>query len=277
VRFCKVAKAFGTHEVFRALDLAVARGEKLAIIGPSGSGKTTILRILMTLEAIDAGTVEVDGELLFHVERRGRLVPADEAHLRKMRGKIGIVFQHFNLFPHMSAVENVAAAPRHVLGLSADAAESRARGLLEMVGLIDKLSAHPAELSGGQQQRVAIARALAMRPSIMLFDEVTSALDPELVGEVLAVVRKLAEDHAMTMLIVTHEMRFAREVADRIVFLDEGQVVESGRPDEILTHPREARTRRFLRAVLEHEPVGYDERPLANYTEADGNGEQQRA
>jgi polar amino acid transport system ATP-binding protein len=252
VRFEKVSKSFGDVHVLRELDFEVAPAEKIAIIGPSGSGKTTILRVLMTLEEPDSGVIWVDGEPLWHKEVDGKLIRADEKHLRQVRGKIGMVFQHFYLFPHMTALRNVTEAPVHVLGMSKDDAVARAKDLLNMVGLGDKFDAYPSQLSGGQKQRVAIARALAMRPSIMLFDEVTSALDPELVGEVLAVMRDLAADTRMTMLIVTHEMGFAREVADRMVFFADGNVVEQGPPDQLFENPQNPRTQSFLRAVLQH-------------------------
>jgi polar amino acid transport system ATP-binding protein len=205
----------------------------------------------MTLERPDGGEILVDGESLFQMERGGRKVPADMRHIRKVRANIGMVFQQFNLFPHMTALRNVSEAPRHVLGLSRREAAERAVEMLEMVALGDKLDNYPSQLSGGQQQRVAIARALAMRPRIMLFDEVTSALDPQLVGEVLNVMRTLAQQHDQTMLVVTHEMGFARDVADRVCFFDKGRIVEAGPPGEILVDPREERTREFLRAVLE--------------------------
>lgn len=252
VRFRGVNKRFGDLHVLRDLDFDVAPGEKVAIIGPSGSGKTTILRILMTLVRPDAGEVLVDGEHLFHRRVGDRLVPADERHLRSVRANIGMVFQHFNLFPHMRVLRNVTEAPIHVLGMSTHEATERATELLEMVGLGDKLDAYPAQLSGGQKQRVAIARALAMRPKVMLFDEVTSALDPELVGEVLSILRRLARTGEMAMLIVTHEMSFARDVADRVVFFDQGQVAEEGPPSDIFSAPSNPRTQEFLKAVLEH-------------------------
>ena len=252
VRFRGVNKRFGDLHVLRDLDFEVAPAEKVAIIGPSGSGKTTILRILMTLVRPDDGEVIVDGEHLFHRRVGDRLVSADERHLRKVRANIGMVFQHFNLFPHMRVLRNVTEAPIHVLGLSKREATERAGDLLDMVGLGDKLDAYPAQLSGGQKQRVAIARALAMRPKVMLFDEVTSALDPELVGEVLSIIRKLADEGEMAMLIVTHEMSFARDVADRVVFFDAGQVAEEGPPADIFSAPSNPRTQEFLKAVLEH-------------------------
>jgi polar amino acid transport system ATP-binding protein len=252
VRFENVTKSFGDLVVLKNLDLKVGPSEKIAIIGPSGSGKTTILRVLMTLEKPESGYIYVDGVPLWHKDVNGRMVPADERHLRKVRGNIGMVFQHFNLFPHMKVLRNVTEAPIYVLGMDKAEAEDMAKELLSMVGLGDKLDAYPGQLSGGQKQRVAIARALAMRPKVMLFDEVTSALDPELVGEVLSVMRKLAEEGEMAMMIVTHEMGFAREVADRLIFFDSGKVVEQGLPGEIFANPREERTRTFLEAVLHH-------------------------
>jgi polar amino acid transport system ATP-binding protein len=251
VRFKGVTKRYGQLVVLDRLDLDVGRNEKVAIIGPSGSGKTTVLRMLMTLERIDEGLIEVDGRPLTHMERNGQLVPASERYLRQVRGDIGMVFQHFNLFPHMSARQNCMEAPVHVLGLSRAEARERAEDLLNMVGLGDKMDHYPGQLSGGQQQRVAIARALAMRPKVMLFDEVTSALDPELVGEVLNVIRKLGEEHDLTMLMVTHQMGFAREFADRVCFFYGGRIAEQGPPEEIFTDPRNERTRQFLSAVLE--------------------------
>jgi polar amino acid transport system ATP-binding protein len=251
VSFREVTKSFGETPVLRGLDLDVAKSERVAIIGPSGSGKTTILRLLMTLERPDEGFIFIDGGCLSHHERKGKLVRADESHLREMRSKVGMIFQHFNLFPHMTALRNVSEAPRRVLGLTRRDAEERAHELLERVGLGQKWASFPAQLSGGQQQRVAIARALAMQPKVMLFDEVTSALDPELVGEVLLVLRDLARETDMTMLIVTHEMRFARDVSDRVIMIDDGMIVEQGPPEEIFASPREDRTRKFLSAVLE--------------------------
>jgi polar amino acid transport system ATP-binding protein len=243
-------KSFGELEVLRGVDLDVERGEKIAIIGPSGSGKSTILRILMTLEEPTGGRIEIDGESLWTMEQGGREVAADRAHLRRMRQKIGMVFQHFNLFPHMNVLRNVALAPEIVQGLDRKEAEKRARELLEMVGLSEKAEEAPARLSGGQKQRVAIARALAPRPEIMLFDEITSALDPELVGEVLGVLEILAQRSDMTMLIVTHQMHFARQIADRVLFTDHGVILEQGTPGEVLESPREERTREFLHALL---------------------------
>jgi polar amino acid transport system ATP-binding protein len=251
VRFAGVTKRYAALTVLDDLNLDIGRGEKVAIIGPSGSGKTTVLRMLMTLERIDGGVIWVDGEPLTHMERNGRLVPADGRHLRRVRGKIGMVFQHFNLFPHMTALANCAEAPVTVLGLPRREAEARAAELLDMVGLAEKKGHYPSQLSGGQQQRVAIARALAMRPKVMLFDEVTSALDPELCGEVLQVIRKLGREHDLTMLMVTHQMGFAKEFADRVCFFYQGRICEQGAPQELFAAPRNERTQQFLRAVVE--------------------------
>ena len=250
IKFDRVTKRFGDVTVLDGLDFEVRQGEKVTIIGPSGSGKSTVLRILKTLEPIQEGVVYVGGEPLWHERRGEQLAPAGEAHLRRMRAQMGMVFQQFNLFPHMSVLRNLTEAPMSVLGLSKAEARERAEELLEMVGLADQADKFPAQLSGGQQQRVAIARALAMRPRIMLFDEPTSALDPELVGEVLKIIRRLAREQDLTMLMVTHEMQFARDISDRVCFFDQGVIVESGRPELIFTEPREARTREFLHAVL---------------------------
>jgi polar amino acid transport system ATP-binding protein len=250
VRLDGVTKRFGDNVVLDSLDLEVAPEEKVVIIGPSGSGKTTILRVLMTLERPEGGVVWIDGQPLYHEQRNGSLVKASEKHVRDVRRNVSMVFQHFNLFPHKTVRENITLGPRKVLRLHRDEADERAAELLERVGLSDKIDDYPASLSGGQKQRVAIARALAMRPKVMLFDEVTSALDPELVGEVLAVLRDLAEHTAMTMLLVTHEMRFAEEIADRVLMFDAGSVVEDRPPHEMFTDPQEERTRAFLRAVL---------------------------
>jgi len=246
----RVSKSFGSHQVLKELSFTVAPGEKLALIGPSGSGKTTILRILMTLETINGGHVRVDGEQLWHMPRNGGLVPADERHLHKVRAKIGMVFQLFNLFPHKTVLENVTLAPMLTKGVPKAEAERRAMELLEMVGMAQKAGAKPAQLSGGQKQRAAIARALALQPKIMLFDEVTSALDPELVEEVLNVMRRLARETDMTMLLVTHEMSFAHDFADRVLFFDGGRIIEEGPPDQIFTKPRQERTQAFLKKIL---------------------------
>lgn len=251
VKFDKVTKRFGTFEVLRGLDFEVQQGEKVTIIGPSGSGKSTVLRVLMTLEPIQEGVVYVGNEPLWHEKNgNGELKPASEKHLSSMRNQMGMVFQSFNLFPHMSVRRNITEAPINVLKLSKKEASDRAEELLDMVGLADQADKYPTQLSGGQQQRVGIARALAMRPKVMLFDEPTSALDPELVGEVLGVIRRLATEHDLTMLLVTHEMEFARQVSDKVCFFDQGRILESGAPDEIFTAPKEQRTREFLHAVL---------------------------
>jgi polar amino acid transport system ATP-binding protein len=248
--FKDVEKRFGTHVVLNKTSLTIERGEKLALIGPSGSGKTTILRVLMTLEPIQGGGIWIDGEPLWSMYRNGRLVDADEQHLRRMRSRIGMVFQSFNLFPNLTAFQNVAEPPQISAGVPKQEAGERALELLRMVGLADKVDHYPAQLSGGQKQRVAIARALALRPSILLFDEVTSALDPELVEEVLNVLREIARAGDATMLLVTHEMSFAREFADRVLFLEGGRIVEQGPPERIFRNPVEERTRTFLRKVL---------------------------
>ncbi|MDF1598671.1 ectoine/hydroxyectoine ABC transporter ATP-binding protein EhuA [Mesorhizobium sp. YIM 152430] len=251
VSFRKVTKSYGSLVVLDALDLDVAEGEMVTIIGPSGSGKTTVLRMLMTLETINGGVIYVDGEPLTHMERDGRLVRANDRHLRKIRSKIGMCFQHFNLFPHMTALENCMEGPVHVLGLSKRQARERSEELLAMVGMADKRDQHPSRLSGGQQQRVAIARALAMRPKVMLFDEVTSALDPEVIGEVTNVIRELVGKHNLTMLMVTHQMGFAKDISDRICFFYGGRIEEQGTPEELFGNPQKERTRQFLSAVKE--------------------------
>jgi polar amino acid transport system ATP-binding protein len=252
VRMRGVTKAFGDHVVLRELDLDVAPGERVVIIGPSGSGKTTILRVIMTLERIDSGTIQIDGEHLYHEGDEPNLRPAREKHIRSVRAHVGMVFQHFNLFPHMSALENITLAPIKTKGMSKDEANQLALDLLDKVGLRDKANHTPGQLSGGQKQRVAIARSLATEPAVMLFDEVTSALDPELVGEVLNVLRDIAAEGRTTMMLVTHEMGFAREVADRLVMFDGGRIIESGRPADVLGDPQHERTRAFLGAVFHH-------------------------
>ncbi|WP_275292991.1 ectoine/hydroxyectoine ABC transporter ATP-binding protein EhuA [Amycolatopsis sp. La24] len=253
IRFDQVVKKFGGTTVLRDLDFTVAPGQFVSLIGPSGSGKTTILRLLMTLEKVDGGRIEVGGKPLSHMPRRGKLVPADEKYLRGMRRSIGMVFQQFNLFPNMRVLQNITEAPIRALGLSARDATARATELLELVGLADKADAHPTQLSGGQQQRVAIARALAMRPEVLLLDEVTSALDPELVAEVLRVLREIASTTDITILCVTHEMQFARDVSDRVMMFDRGQVLEDAPPDRLFTAPEHERTKEFLRAVIDRE------------------------
>ncbi|MGZ4169026.1 MAG: amino acid ABC transporter ATP-binding protein [Solirubrobacteraceae bacterium] len=244
-----VRKRFGSLEVLKGIDLEVKRGEVMCLLGPSGSGKSTFLRCINHLEKINSGRLSVDGELVGYRESGGKLHELHERDVAQKRAEMGMVFQHFNLFPHMTALENVTLAPTRVKGLPRAQARDRAIELLGRVGLSDKLDVYPVALSGGQQQRVAIARALAMQPKLMLFDEPTSALDPELVGDVLDAMRRLAKD-GMTMIVVTHEIGFAREVADTVVFMDEGVVVESGDPAEVLGSPRHERTRSFLTKVL---------------------------
>lgn len=250
IRFESVVKQFGDNVVLDHLDFEVAAGDRVTLIGPSGSGKTTILRLLMTLERVNGGVIWVKGSPLSHERKGDRLVPASEKHLRKVRRSIGMVFQQFNLFPNMNVMQNLTEAPIHVLGRSKADAQERARELLATVGLSDKETAHPTQLSGGQQQRVAIARALAMDPDILLLDEVTSALDPELVADVLDVLRRIADTTDITMLIVTHEMNFARDVSNRVLMFDGGRIVEEGTPQQIFTDPKEERTRKFLDAVI---------------------------
>jgi ABC-type polar amino acid transport system ATPase subunit len=242
VRVESLVKSFGDHVVLDGIDLSVATGEVLVVIGPSGSGKSTLLRCINLLERIDSGRIYVEG---LEITGRG-------ARVAEIRQRIGIVFQQFNLFPHLKAIDNLTLAARRIKKMPRKDAEARAQELLDRVGLAEKAQSYPHQLSGGQQQRVAIARALMMRPRVMLFDEVTSALDPELVGEVLVVMRDLARD-GMTMLVVTHEMQFARDVGDRVVFMDEGRIVEQGKPTDVLDRPKEERTRRFLRRTLQLE------------------------
>jgi len=244
-----VHKRFGRLEVLKGIDLEVQKGEVMCLLGPSGSGKSTFLRCINHLEKINSGRLSVDGELVGYREAGGKLHELGENEVARKRAEIGMVFQHFNLFPHMTALENVTLAPVRVSGVSRAQARDRGLELLERVGLSDKVGVYPVALSGGQQQRVAIARALAMEPKLMLFDEPTSALDPELVGDVLDAIRQLASD-GMTMIVVTHEVGFAREVGDTAVFMDDGMVVESGPPKEILTSPKHERTQAFLWKVL---------------------------
>ncbi len=245
----RVSKSFGSNEVLKGISLEVKRGEVMCLVGPSGSGKSTFLRCINHLEVVSAGRLSVDGELIGYRENSGKLYEMRPREAARQRRDIGMVFQRFNLFPHMTALQNVMEAPIRVKGLSKAAVESNARDLLARVGLAERADYYPAHLSGGQQQRVAIARALAMEPKLMLFDEPTSALDPELVGEVLDVMQGLARD-GMTMIVVTHEMGFAREVADSLVFMDGGVVVESGDPVDVLENPQHARTQAFLSKVL---------------------------
>jgi polar amino acid transport system ATP-binding protein len=249
VRAEKLVKRFGSLTVLNGIDLSVKRGQVVVIIGPSGSGKTTLLRCINHLEKIDSGHIYIEGEMIGYREVNGRLVEDREATIARIRSQIGFVFQRFNLFPHMTALENVIEAPIHVLHQNRAEVKERAMALLEKVGLADKADVYPHRLSGGQQQRVAIARALAMNPKLMLFDEATSALDPELVGEVLKVMDQLAKE-GMTMVVVTHEMGFAREVADEVIFMDKAVIVEEGSPEQIFDHPQNERTREFLRMIL---------------------------
>jgi polar amino acid transport system ATP-binding protein len=245
----RVSKSFGTNQVLKSISLEVKRGEVMCLVGPSGSGKSTFLRCINHLEVVNAGRLMVDGEIIGYREANGKLYELAPKDAARQRRDIGMVFQRFNLFPHMTALENVMEAPIRVKGLPKAKVEQHARELLARVGLADREDYYPAHLSGGQQQRVAIARALAMEPKLMLFDEPTSALDPELVGEVLDVMKGLAKS-GMTMIVVTHEMGFAREVADSLVFMDGGVVVESGDPDEVLSNPQHKRTQAFLSKVL---------------------------
>ncbi|MDT5358442.1 MAG: polar amino acid transport system ATP-binding protein [Mycobacterium sp.] len=244
-----VCKNFGALKVLKGVTLEIGKGQVLVLVGPSGSGKSTFLRCINHLETVNAGRLYVDGVLIGYRERGDKLHEMPPREAAKQRRDIGMVFQHFNLFPHRTALENIVEAPIHVKGVKKAVAVERARDLLKQVGLSEKADAYPAQLSGGQQQRVAIARALAMNPKLMLFDEPTSALDPELVGEVLGVMKKLAEG-GMTMVVVTHEMGFAREVANQLVFMDEGIIMESGPPREMLSNPKHERTKAFLSKVL---------------------------
>lgn len=246
-----ITKSYGPRKILDGVDFEVAPGEKVALIGPSGSGKTTILRLAIGLVEPDEGTIKIAGDYLWQEEGPTGLRRASGRHTRDVRRSVGIVFQQFNLFPHMTALENVREPLVHVLRLPLGAADQRATELLCRVGLADHLHKRPAQLSGGQQQRVAIARSMAMQPRIMLFDEVTSALDPEVVGEVLKVVRALAHETDMSMLIVTHEVNFAADIADRVLMFDEGKIVEEGPPSQVLRDPQQPRTRQFLRAILE--------------------------
>ena len=250
IRLEHVVKSFGPLRVLDDICLEVAGGEVVVIIGPSGAGKSTLLRIINHLEPIDSGAIFIEGRPVYRYAQAGRVVNDSERRIREIRAQVGMVFQHFNLFPHLTALLNVIEAPVYVRGIPPAEATRQGRALLAKVGLSDKEAAYPAQLSGGQQQRVAIARALAMQPKAMLFDEVTSALDPELVGDVLRVMRQLAAE-GMTMIVVTHEMGFARDVADRVMFMDKGRIVEEGRPERIFTAPANERTRAFLQSVLD--------------------------
>jgi len=259
VHAVNVMKSFDGNKVLKGIDLDVRKGQVVCLLGPSGSGKTTLLRCINQLETIDGGRIWVDGDLMGYQDRAGRLHHLTGKAIAAQRREIGMVFQRFNLFPHKTTLENIMEAPIQVKGEKRAQARERAIALLERVGLEDKPSAYPAQLSGGQQQRVAIARALAMQPKLMLFDEPTSALDPELVGEVLAVMRELARD-GMTMIVVTHEMSFAREVADHVVFMDDGVVIEQGEPKSVINSPQHVRTRSFLRR-MQSEPQAVEHIP----------------
>jgi polar amino acid transport system ATP-binding protein len=249
-----LTKSFGDNQILHGINLEVAAGEVVSIIGPSGSGKTTILRCLNLLERPDSGRIEIDGQMLCEDGANGQINFAGKSEIRKIREEVGMVFQRFNLFPHMTALENVIEAPMAVKGADKNVAKKRALELLDSVGLSHRSDHYPLQMSGGQQQRVAIARALAMDPAVMLFDEVTSAVDPELAGEILLVMKRLAEE-GMTMIVVTHEMGFAADVSDRVLFIDHGLVVEEGKASQVLGSPKHDRTRAFLRAVLERAPM----------------------
>lgn len=253
VSYRNVTKSFGDHTVLNELDLDIQHGEVIALIGPSGSGKTTIARLLMTLEKPSSGTIEVNGEMLWHMEKRGKLVSANEKHLHRVRSRIGMVFQHFNLFPHLTILRNVMEALIQVHKIPKLQAEQKALDILSKVGLQDHILHYPAQLSGGQKQRVAIARALVMQPEIMLFDEVTSALDPELVEEVLEVIKGIAIEGKMAMMLITHEMDFAKDIADRVLFTDGGRIVEQGTPEQIFESPQSPRLQTFLTRFLKRQ------------------------
>jgi ABC-type polar amino acid transport system ATPase subunit len=250
IRLEGVNKSFGRLQVLRDVSLEVQRGEVVCVIGPSGAGKSTLLRCINHLEGIDSGTIYIEGTPVYRFTRDGRAMVDPDHRIEELRSQVGMVFQSFNLFPHFTALENIMMAPIHVRREPREEVRRRALALLVKVGLSDKVDAYPHELSGGQQQRVAIARALAMQPKAMLFDEVTSALDPELIGEVLRVMRQLAAE-GMTMVVVTHEMGFARDVADRVIFMADGLVVEEGSPQQIFSAPKNERTRQFLQSILE--------------------------
>ena len=271
VRAVNVTKAFGHNEVLKGIDLNVDAKEVVCLLGPSGSGKTTFLRLINQMETLTGGRIWVAGELIGIEDRNGKLHVRKDKDIARQRSRIGMVFQRFNLFPHMTALGNVMEAPIKVKRQPKDEVRKQALELLDMVGLADRANYYPAQLSGGQQQRVAIARALAMKPELLLFDEPTSALDPELVGEVLGVMRNLA-DEGTTMIVVTHEMGFAREVADRVVFMDQGVVVEEGPPQQVLLRPKEERTKTFLRRVKqEAEAEAAHDEELAHILEEIGD------
>jgi len=262
IRLEKINKSFGRLRVLRDVSLEVQRGEVVCVIGPSGAGKSTLLRCINHLEGIDSGTIYIEGTPVYRFTRDGRPMVDPDHRIEELRSQVGMVFQSFNLFPHFTAIENIMMAPIHVRRESRDEVRRRALALLVKVGLSDKVHAYPHELSGGQQQRVAIARALAMQPKAMLFDEVTSALDPELIGEVLRVMRQLAAE-GMTMVVVTHEMGFARDVADRVIFMADGVVVEEGTPQQMFSAPKNDRTRQFLQSILERNAELGDEAATA--------------
>jgi len=246
----KVFKKVGDTNILKGIDLNIPATETVAVIGPSGSGKSTLMRLLMGLDRPTSGDIEIDGEPMWVDSAEGEKKKIE--HLRHIRSKIGMVFQQFNLFPHFTALQNVMEAPMQVLKMERKAAQQRAEEYLELVGLKDKMDAYPAKLSGGQKQRVAIARALAMRPKIMLFDEITSALDPELVGGVLNILKSLAAKCEMTMILVTHHMNFAEQCADRVLFIDQGEIIEDGKAVQVFREPSHERTRQFLEALIEH-------------------------
>lgn len=248
VSFMNVSKGYDSLTVLENLNLNIDKGEMVSIIGPSGSGKTTVLRMLM-LEKIDKGVIYLDGKPITHMEKDGLLIPATDKYLLNARTQIGMCFQHFNLFPHMTALQNCMEGLVQVLGMSKNDAKNRSEELLEMVGVIDKKDQHPSRLSGGQQQRVAIARALAMRPKVMLFDEVTSALDPEVIGEVTSVIKKLVAEYNLTMMMVTHQMGFAKDISDRVCFFFDGKIEEQGVPYDLFGNPQHERTKQFLSAI----------------------------
>jgi ABC-type polar amino acid transport system ATPase subunit len=250
IRLEGINKSFGRLHVLRDVSLEVQKGEVVCLIGPSGAGKSTLLRCINHLEPLDSGTIYIEGIPVYRYARGGQIIADSDQKIEALRSEVGMVFQSFNLFPHLTALENLMIAPLHVRREPKEQARRRALALLVKVGLSDKIDAYPHELSGGQQQRVAIARALAMQPKVMLFDEVTSALDPELIGEVLRVMRQLATE-GMTMLVVTHEMGFARDVADRVIFMADGVIVEEGTPQQIFSAPKNERTRQFLQSILE--------------------------
>ncbi len=248
IKATDIYKSFDGNVVLSGISFEVNKGEVVAVIGPSGSGKSTLLRCINLLEKVDMGSITVADDVMVSTNAQGRAVYANKKELRKIRLKLGLVFQSFNLFPHYSVLDNITAAPVSVAGVSKPEAKKTAMELLVKMGLEDKANAYPCNLSGGQCQRVAIARALALKPDVLFFDEPTSALDPQLTNEVLKVIRQLAEEH-MTMVVVTHEMNFAREVADRVIFMDDGVIVEEGKPEDIFTNPKKERTRAFIRGL----------------------------